>query len=145
MVDQIRSNQLRSAIELQYFSYRAFTSGADRLLEKRGLNRVHHRILYFVGRHPGRSVNQLLKTLRISKQALHVPLRQLVSMNLISSDRSAADARVKQLVLTVAGKRLEARLTGTQMLQLEAVLDAAGAEAEAGWRHVIALLAEDEV
>ena len=50
MVDQKREAQLRDAIEHFYFAYRAFTAKPDRILEQRGLGRVHHRILYFVGR-----------------------------------------------------------------------------------------------
>jgi len=82
---------------------------------------VHHRILYFVGREPGLSVNDLLAVLEISKQALHLPLRQLVSMELVKNDKSKTDRRMRELHLTASGKRLEARLTGTQLLQLESV------------------------
>lgn len=138
-----RDNELREAIELMFFSYRAFTSGPDQILSKRGLNRIHHRILYFVGRQPGLAVNELLSVLKISKQALHMPLRQLVSMNLINSDKSNHDGRVKELRLTAAGKRLEERLTGTQILQLESVFSEAGLSAENEWRKTMTLLAKD--
>ena len=67
-----------------YFSYRAFTKEPDKLLAKRGLNRVHHRVLYFVGRNPGIAVNELLTILDVSKQALNQPMRQLLEMRLIS-------------------------------------------------------------
>jgi hypothetical protein len=50
-----RQRQLQEAIELLYFGYRAFTDRPDRILGQRGLNRVHHRILYFVGRNPDAS------------------------------------------------------------------------------------------
>ncbi len=138
-----RNKELRQAIELLFFSYRAFTRGPDEILEKRGLNRIHHRILYFVGRDPGLSVNELLGVLQISKQALNAPLRQLVSMQLISNDKSKHDARVRQLKLSSSGKRLEARLTGTQILQLESVFSEAGSKAEKAWRETMALLAKD--
>ena len=138
-----REAQLREAIELLFFSYRAFTRGPDQILEKRGLNRMHHRILYFIGRDPGLSVNDLLKVLEISKQALHIPLRQLVSMKLITNDKSRLDGRVRELRLSSAGKRLEARLTGTQLLQLENVFATAGPKAEKAWRETMTLLADD--
>ncbi len=138
-----RDTELREAIELLFFSYRAFTRGPDQILSKRGLNRIHHRILYFVGRQPGLAVNELLSVLKISKQALHIPLRQLVSMNLIKNDKSNHDGRVKELRLTAAGKRLEERLTGTQILQLDNVFSEAGPTAENAWRKTMILLAED--
>lgn len=140
---EARAAELREAIELLFFSYRAFTRGPDRILEKRGLNRVHHRILYFVARQPGLSVNDLLSVLDVSKQALHIPLRQLVSMKLVQNDKSKVDGRVRELRLTAAGRRLESRLTATQQLQLQSVFAEAGKDAEEGWRKTMHLLARD--
>ena len=143
MVDRKRDDELREAIELLYFSYRAFTAGPDRILQKRGLGRMHHRILYFISRNPGLSVNELLEVLQISKQALNTPLRQLASMKLVDNARAPHDARVRELRLTTDGKKLEARLSGTQMLQLEEVFGAAGSKAERGWREIMQRLAAD--
>src|SRR5512135_950099 len=95
-----REKALRLAIEQFYFGYRAFTTPPDRILEQRGLGRVHHRILYFVGRNPHISVNALLGLLSVSKQALNAPLRQLVEMQLIAMDTAEHDRRVRQLTLT---------------------------------------------
>lgn len=142
--DDATEGALREAIELLYFSYRAFTAGPDQILARRGLNRIHHRILYFVNKAPGTSVNELLQVLQISKQALHMPLRQLVSMGLVTNKKSALDGRVRELTLTSEGRRLERRLTGTQQLQLQTVFDTAGGKAQKGWRQVMALLARDE-
>ncbi len=130
------------AIELLYRGYRAFTDQADRLLEKRGLNRAHHRILYFVGRNPNGSVADLLDALAISKQALNVPLRQLISMELISSQRAQNDARVKMLRLTATGKRLESRLTQAQSALLDSVFEQSGSDAEDAWLEVMRLLSQ---
>lgn len=141
MVDSSVDADTHEAIRLLYLGYRAFTDRADRLLEKRGLNRAHHRILYFVGRHRDGSVADLLEALAISKQALNVPLRQLVGMGLVESRRTAVDARVKMLRLSASGTRLERRLTATQSELLNAVFESAGADAEDGWRDVMRLLA----
>jgi DNA-binding MarR family transcriptional regulator len=141
MVDLKRQHELRDAIELLYYAYRAFTDRADRILERRGLGRVHHRILYFIGRRPDVSVRGLLEVLAVSKQALNAPLRQLLEMNLVAAVASAEDRRVKRLRLTAEGQRLEAELTGAQMRRLEAAFDAAGLDSENGWRRVMADLA----
>jgi DNA-binding MarR family transcriptional regulator len=138
MIDRNREAALREAIELFFFSYRAFTARPDAILRRRGLSRVHHRILYFVGREPGLGVNALLETLGVSKQALNAPLRRLVELDLVESRAAPADGRRRELRLTAEGERLERQLTGTQMEQLAAVLDAAGRTAEAGWRAVMA-------
>ena len=80
MVD-LKNSSTREAIEQLYFGYRALTEQPDRILERKGLGRVHHRILYFVGRSPSTTVNALLSTLNVSKQALNTPLRQLIEMD----------------------------------------------------------------
>lgn len=132
-----REAALRLAIEQFYFGYRAFTVQPDRILAQRGLGRVHHRILYFVGRNPRISVNALLNMLSVSKQALNAPLRQLMDMQLVMIDTATHDKRVRELSLTSAGAELEAQLTGTQMQQLQTVFAQVGANAEAGWHQVM--------
>ncbi len=131
---------LSMAIERFYFGYRAFTTPPDRILDQRGLGRVHHRILYFVGRNPQISVNALLTLLNVSKQALNAPLRQLVGMQLVAMNTAEHDRRVRQLALTSAGMQLEAQLTGSQLKQLQAVFEQAGASAAAGWHQVMRIL-----
>lgn len=137
-----RNNELRDALELMYFSYRSFTAGPDRILEKRGLNRTHHRILYFIGRDAGQPVGQLLQTLSISKQALNKPLRQLIAMGLVSDYKAAHDGRVKELRLSATGKQLEAQLSATQQKQLAEVFDIAGPKAELEWKKITQALVE---
>lgn len=137
MVDQKQQAELRQAMELFFFAYREFTGGADIVLAERSLGRVHHRILYFVGRDPGCSVNALLETLQVSKQALNGPLRQLVEMGLVISVTAGHDRRVRSLDLTETGRVLEAQLSGIQMEHLALAFAAAGPEAEAGWRRVM--------
>jgi DNA-binding MarR family transcriptional regulator len=139
-----REASLRLAIEQFYFGYRAFTTPPDRILETRGLGRVHHRILYFVGRNPQISVNALLGILKVSKQALNAPLRQLVERRLVVMNPGEHDRRVRQLALTSTGRKLEAQLTNTQMKQLQRAFEQAGANAEAGWHKVMRNLTPED-
>jgi DNA-binding MarR family transcriptional regulator len=141
MVDQ-NGASLREAIELFYFAYRAFTDGPDRILERRGLGRVHHRILYFVGGRPGLSVKTLLRLLAVTKQALNAPLRQLVEMKLILATPDEDDRRVKRLRLSEAGKRLERDLTRVQSRFLAEAFGEAGADQADGWLCVTRRLAD---
>ncbi len=142
MVDPSRTDELRDAIELLFFGYRAFTGRPDRILERRGLGRVHHRILYFVGRNPDISVKGLLDILSVTKQAMNAPLRQLLEMHLIAVMENSQDRRVKKLRLTQEGQRLEAELTGVQTRLLQGAFDKAGGADEAGWRRILATLAD---
>ncbi len=135
--DHAPCGDLRDAIEQFYFAYRGFTDRPDRILEKRGLGRVHHRILYFIGRRPDVSVRGLLDLLAVSKQALNAPLRQLMEMGLVGAEASPDDRRVKRLSLTEAGRKLEAELTEAQTRHLRAAFERAGDEAQHGWRTVM--------
>lgn len=141
MIDLEDEASLRRAIEWFYFAYREFTAGADRLLEHRGLSRVHHRILYFVGREPDLSVKDLIATLAITKQALHAPLRQLIEMGLVLSGGDEADGRVRRLRLSGEGVRLEAKLTATQTARLATAFRAAGQAGAEGWFAVMSSIA----
>lgn len=141
-MDTDRSAVMHEAIEAFYFAYRAFTECPDRILEERGLGRVHHRILYFVGRHPGITVNALLQVLKVSKQALNAPLRQLLALELIAMSAASSDRRFKELTLSAEGRKLEAVLSGTQIAQLSKVFADAGLTAEAGWSQVMRALVQ---
>ena len=123
-----REGSLRLAIERFYLkAYRAFTASPDRILRRRGLGRVHHRILYFVGVNPQISVNALLRVLSVTKQALNAPLRQLAEMRLVAIETAEHDRRVRQLRLTPSGARLErTALPAAQMQQLEKIFAATG-------------------
>lgn len=135
-----RETELNQALELFHFAFRAFTAKPDQLLEARGLQRVHHRILYFVGRNPEIRVSGLLAILGVTKQALHAPLRQLIAMNLIQDSPDATDKRGKCLALTAEGAKLEAALSGAQRKLLASVFEQAGADGESSWRAVMAQL-----
>ena len=67
--------ELDEAIELMHFGHRRLVEEPDRMLARQGLGRVHHRVLYWVGRVPGLKVGDLLPILEVSKQALNRPSR----------------------------------------------------------------------
>ncbi|WJW76437.1 MarR family winged helix-turn-helix transcriptional regulator [Thiohalobacter sp. IOR34] len=141
--DRRRIGELNAALEALHFGFRALTAHPDERLARLGYSRVHHRVLYFIARNPECSINELLDIMRVSKQYLHRPLRQLIDDGLVVVRQDLHDRRVKRLRLTPKGKRLEATLTGEQRKQLARVFDRAGPEAEAGWRQVMALLADE--
>lgn len=127
---------------LLFFAFRALTAEPDRVLAERGLSRVHHRILYFVGRAPGVRVGGLLATLAVSKQALNRPLRELLRMGLVAATAPALNRRARELRLTPEGERLERRLTAAQRRRFARAFVGAGSGAERGWREVMRRLAE---
>ena len=89
--------ELRQAMELLFFAYRDFTGEADALLADFGFGRAHHRVIYFVGRHPGMAVSELLGILKITKRSLSRVLGQLIDDGFILQRTDAADRRRRQL------------------------------------------------
>jgi DNA-binding MarR family transcriptional regulator len=138
-----REQELNQALEALHFAFRAVIAKPDAILAERGLSRVHHRILYFVGRHPGLSVNELLALLRVSKQSLNAPLRQLAKLGLIESNADKSDRRVKRLMLTSEGLCLERELSGDQRQRFARAFEIVGQEGEATWHQIMKLLADD--
>lgn len=128
-------------MEAFFFGYQAFTAKADEMLERRGLGRVHQRIVFFIARYPNLSVKELLAVLGVSKQALNMPLRQLMEMRLVDSLPSEADKRMRLLQLTEEGARLEQALRREQVKLLERVFAEAGEAAVNGWLAVNKALA----
>ncbi len=141
MLDLKNSTTQQAAMEAFFLGYQAFTAKADEMLARRGLGRVHHRILFFIARYPGLSVKQLLSALGVSKQALNIPLRQLLEMQLVQSVTAADDKRKRLLGFTAEGAKLELALRREQAKLLRRVFDETGEAAVHGWLAVNQALA----
>lgn len=133
----LREEELRQGIELLFYAYRDFVSEPDEILEHLGLGRAHHRVIYFVGRHPGMTVSELLSILKITKQSLSRVLRQLVDEGYVEQRPGSEDRRQRLLALTAKGKELEQRLTENQRTRIARAYREAGAEAVEGFRKVM--------
>ncbi|GGH91212.1 MarR family winged helix-turn-helix transcriptional regulator [Pseudomonas fluvialis] len=131
----------QAAMEAFFFGYQAFTAKPDEMLARRGLSRVHHRILFFIAKYPGLSMKELLGYLGVSKQALNTPLRQLMEMHLVQSEAAADDKRKRLLGFTAEGARLEQALRREQARLLQRVFAEVGEDAVQGWLKVNLALA----
>ena len=139
----LREEELRQAIELLYFAYRGFTGDPDRILAEYGFGRAHHRVIYFVGRHPAITVSALLAILGITKQSLSRVLGQLVQDGFITQRPGPRDRRQRLLELTDKGRTLEQALTDTQRDRLARAFRKSGADAVAGFRTVLYNLTDE--
>lgn len=137
-----RAQQLNQALEAMYFGFRAMTYHPDRQLAELGLARIHHRLLYFIARHPESSVNELLQIMRISKQYMHEPLKKMIARGYVRQQRDGSDRRVKRLSLTPQGAKLEYELTEVQRRRFDRIFQQVGPVAEKHWRRVMNLLSE---
>lgn len=141
----LREEDLREGMELLFFAYRDFVEEADQVLNRSGLGRAHHRALYFIGRHPGISVSELLKLLRVTKQSLSRVLGDLASQNFITQAPGLRDRRRRLLTLTPKGIEIEREVTERQRALLARAYRQAGAEAVSGFRKVLTgLIGGDE-
>jgi DNA-binding MarR family transcriptional regulator len=133
----LREEELRQGIELLYYAYRDFTAEPDAMLARYGFGRAHHRVIYFVGRHPQMSVSDLLAILRITKQSLSRVLGQLVRQGFIQQRPGSRDRRQRLLELTEKGIDLERQLSENQRQRLAKAYRDAGAQAVEGFRKVM--------
>jgi DNA-binding MarR family transcriptional regulator len=130
-------DELRQGIELLFYAYRDFTAEPDAMLARYGFGRAHHRVIYFVGRHPHMSVSELLGILRITKQSLARVLSQLVRQGFIVQQTGKSDRRQRLLQLTPAGIELERELSENQRQRIERAFAEAGPQAVEGFRKVM--------
>jgi DNA-binding MarR family transcriptional regulator len=131
------AGDLDDAMELMHFAFRRVVSEPDRLLAERDFGRLHHRLLYVVGKNPGMAVGELIDLLDITKQAMHAPLKDLVRAKLVNVSRACGDRRVKTLRLTPVGKRYERRLAEAEHRVFAEAFERAGPRAVMGWRKVM--------
>lgn len=134
----LREEDLREGMELLFFAYRDFLAEADQVLARNGLGRAHHRALYFIGRHPGITVSELLKLLRITKQSLSRVIGDLTGKEMITQKPGLRDRRRRHLTLTPRGAEVERDVTARQRAVLARAYRQAGAEAVGGFRKVLA-------
>ncbi len=117
----LTEKEIKKIIELMFFSYRDFTSGPDKVLEKIKFGRAHHRVVYFVGKHNNLTIKELLSILQITKQSLSRVLNQLVSEKFIFLS-TGNDKRTKILSLTKKGEDLEKKLSDIQIAKIYNVI-----------------------
>jgi DNA-binding MarR family transcriptional regulator len=108
------------------------------------MGRAHHRAIYFIGRHPGITVSDLLSILNITKQSLSRVLSVLMKDGFVLQKPGASDRRQRLLYLTETGISLEARLTALQGRRFAAAYREAGAEAVDGFQRVLRGLMEQD-
>ena len=117
----LNEKEIRKIIELMFFSYRDFTSGPDKILEKLNFGRAHHRVIYFVGKKNNLTIKELLSILKITKQSLSRVLNQLVKEKYIILS-TGEDKRTKKLSLSKKGQDLEKKLSDIQITKIYNVI-----------------------
>ncbi|WP_143404253.1 MarR family winged helix-turn-helix transcriptional regulator [Fructobacillus pseudoficulneus] len=102
------------------------------------LTKNQHRILFIIFALEDVSIKKILLLLGISKQAANVALRDLLSRDLVTEERSKEDKRIKYLQLTPAGRALSDQISVEQQTILNKYFDAADGD----WQQAMTKLAE---
>lgn len=124
-------------IELMFFAYRDFVSDPDAILSEFDFGRAHHRVLHFVGRDPGMTVQQLLDILRITKQSLGRVLKELIDKGYVYQKEGEADRRQRLLYLTAQGEELRQRLMAPQIARIRRAVAQSGKDSAHLYRLVL--------
>ena len=135
--------EIRKAIELIFFSYRDFTAGPDKILEKINFGRAHHRVIYFVGKQKKITIKELLSILQITKQSLSRVLNQLVKEKFILVS-AGIDKRTKNLSLTKKGEDLEKELSDIQINKIRNVLKQFNEKDINGFKKILYAMIEEK-
>ena len=117
----LSDKEIKKVIELLFFSYRDFTAGPDRILQKIKFGRAHHRIIYFIGKKNNITIKDLLAILQITKQSLSRVLNQLVNEDYVNVVKGN-DKRTKNLSLTPKGVNLENELSTIQINKIKKII-----------------------
>jgi DNA-binding MarR family transcriptional regulator len=141
MVEDIAPERLNKSLETLHFAFRGLVAEPDAILKDHHLSRIHNRLLFFIGLYDNLSVNELVETMRLTKQAIHKPLKTLVERELVAVQRDPGDKRIKRLSLTDEGRKLEQGLTGIQRDLMAEAFQGVGAAGVEAWFKVMNTLA----
>ena len=139
----LNEGEIRKIIELLFFSYRDFTEGPDKVLEKINFGRAHHRVIYFVGKQKNLTIKELLLILQITKQSLSRVLNQLVKEKYIVVS-VGEDKRTKKLTLTQKGQDLEDQLTMIQTKRIKKIINKFSEKDINGFKKILYAMIEQK-
>ena len=139
----LSDKEIRKILELIFFSYRDFTAGPDKILEKLNFGRAHHRVIYFVGKKNKITIKDLLGVLQITKQSLSRVLNQLVKDEFIIVS-TGLDKRTKRLSLTEKGDRLEKELSEIQISKIKKVINNFSEDNINGFKKILYEMLEND-
>ena len=138
----LSDKEIKKVIELLFFSYRDFTAGPDKILEKIKFGRAHHRVIYFVGKKNNITIKDLLAILKITKQSLSRVLNQLVNKGYVNVT-TGNDKRTKNISLTKKGIDLEFKLSTIQINKIKKIISNAKEKDIYGFKRILYDMIDD--
>jgi len=139
----LREDELDRAVDLVFTATRRFWKTAEDALTTHDLGPAHYRALAAIRRDEGLAVSTLQAQLGVRKQSLARVLGELEKAGLLAREPGRDDRRQRLLTLTEAGRAAERAASAALRERLAQVFRAAGADAVAGARAVLAALASE--
>ena len=122
---------------LFHLAFRELVRVPDEILATYRLTRIHNRVLFVIARSGEIAVGDIADRLRITRQGIHAPMRQLRTKGLIDSRPSESNRSVQLIRLTESGAELERRAGEVQIQHLQRAFDASGPDGAQSWRQVM--------
>lgn len=135
---------LKQGVDLLFFAARAISGQGEAALNDAGLGQAHGRALYFVARHPGLTVAELLSLLKVTKQSLNRVLSDLLAQGLVERKAGLNDKRTRRLMPTAKGAALSEAIWRARRPMIAGAFKTAGQEAVEGFRKVLFALMRDD-
>jgi DNA-binding MarR family transcriptional regulator len=139
----LKEDELDRAVDLVFVAARRFWKTAEDALDAHDLGPAHYRALAAIRREEGLPVSELQNRLGVRKQSLARVLSELEKAGLVRREPGLEDRRQRLLTLTEAGRDAEREASAVLRERLGQVFRAAGADAVAGARVVLAALAAE--
>jgi DNA-binding MarR family transcriptional regulator len=140
----LKEDELDRAVDLVFAAARRFWKSAEGSLALHQLGPAHYRALAAIRREERQPVSALQARLGVRKQSLARVLGELERAGLIQREPGVDDRRNRLIALTEAGRAAERDASTALRERLGQVFRAAGADAVAGARLVLAALAAEE-
>jgi DNA-binding MarR family transcriptional regulator len=137
----LKEDELDRAVDLVFVAARRFWKVAEDALDAHDLGPAHYRALAAIRREEGLAVTDLQNRLGVRKQSLARVLNELEKAGLVQREPGKDDRRQRLLTLTEAGRDAEREASAVLRERLGQVFRAAGADAVAGARVILAALA----
>jgi DNA-binding MarR family transcriptional regulator len=128
---------LKQGVDLLICAARDISAQSGTLFVRAGLGRAHARALYFIANHPGLTVAELLKRLKVTKQSLNRVLNELLADDYVERRAGLEDKRTRCLFLTPKGAALEESVWKLHRPLIASAFRVAGPEAVEGFRKVL--------
>ena len=102
----LKDHELKQYIEKIFMGYRETVSDAKKVLDKYSIGVAHNKVIHLISLYEGRTISELLKKLKVTKQSLNRVLKDLIKLEIINFKKDDQDTRIKHVFLNDKGKKI---------------------------------------